>query len=50
VACFNIGAPAERIKNYEKGIVLGGSDPETILKGLLQLCSAERSHEYGLTV
>jgi GT2 family glycosyltransferase/glycosyltransferase involved in cell wall biosynthesis len=40
VACFNIGAPAERIRSYEKGIVLEGSDPETILKGLLELGSA----------
>jgi GT2 family glycosyltransferase len=39
VACFNIGAPAERIRSYEKGIVLDDSEPETILKGLLELCS-----------
>jgi glycosyltransferase involved in cell wall biosynthesis len=49
VACFNIGAPAERIRSYEKGIVLEDSDPETILKGLLQLCSTARSEEYGLS-
>ena len=49
VACFNIGAPPERIRSYEKGIVLEGSDPETILKGLLDLCSAERSSDVGLT-
>lgn len=37
LACFNYGAPAERIKNYNKGLVLSSEDPEKVLKGLRKL-------------
>ena len=31
VACFDIGAPAERIKKYGKGIVISKIDAKTAL-------------------
>ncbi|MEM3290539.1 MAG: glycosyltransferase [Candidatus Micrarchaeaceae archaeon] len=32
VAVFNLGAPAERVKRYSKGIILDNKDPEYIVK------------------
>lgn len=37
LACFDYGAPAERLKTYEKGLVLGSMDPSSVLDGLRQL-------------
>ena len=37
VACFDLGAPAERIRRYSKGLVLPSTDPDSILQGLHQL-------------
>lgn len=34
IACFDLGAPAERIKKYEKGVVLDSQAACSILKGL----------------
>lgn len=31
VAVFAIGAPAERVKEYDKGLILSGMEPETML-------------------
>lgn len=36
VAVFNIGAPAERVKRYNKGIVIKKIEPEFALKELLE--------------
>jgi len=35
VACFNLGAPAERLSNFTKGIVLNSIEPETVLDELI---------------
>jgi hypothetical protein len=35
VAVFDLGAPAERVKNYSKGIILENKDPEYIINKLL---------------
>jgi hypothetical protein len=32
VAVFDIGAPAERVKIYDKGIILQKQDPEYIIR------------------
>ena len=32
IACFNLGAPAERIADYPKGCILSSKEPDTILK------------------
>ncbi|HWS66620.1 MAG TPA: glycosyltransferase [Steroidobacteraceae bacterium] len=40
VACFDLGAPAERVKSYSKGMVLKSDDPEVILEGLSEICAA----------
>lgn len=34
VACFDMGAPAERVRHYEKGLILGECDADTILDQL----------------
>jgi len=35
VACFNLGAPAERLATYTKGLILSSSEPSTILDELI---------------
>lgn len=37
VAVFDLGAPAERVKNYPKGIILKNKDPEYILNKILEV-------------
>lgn len=37
LACFAYGAPAERVKGYEKGLVLNSMEPDIVIKGLRQL-------------
>ncbi len=32
VACFDLGAPAERVRNYEKGLIISKIDAETALR------------------
>ncbi len=39
-ACFDLGAPAERIAKYDRGLVLSSRAPESVLEGLFSL--AER--------
>lgn len=39
VAVFPIGAPVERVQKYEKGIILSGTDPETVLRELQTFAS-----------
>jgi len=34
LACFNLGAPAERVRTYEKGLILESQEPEAILRAL----------------
>lgn len=40
LACFSYGAPAERVKQYEKGLVLKSQDPSDVLESLRQLFQA----------
>jgi len=35
LACFDIGAPPERVKNYHKGLVMDSMDPGDVLKSLI---------------
>ena len=37
LACFDYGAPAERLQSYEKGLVLDSEDPRSVLNGMRQL-------------
>jgi glycosyltransferase involved in cell wall biosynthesis len=37
LACFNYGAPAERVKAYSKGMLLMSQEPERVLEDLRQL-------------
>jgi len=43
VAVFNIGAPAERVREYRKGLILESTDPEYILKEITQFVSKVKS-------
>ena len=36
VAVFNIGAPPERVRNYEKGLILESQEPEFILEEIFR--------------
>ncbi len=36
VACFNLGAPAERVSQYEKGLILREIDPVKALKKIIK--------------
>lgn len=36
LACFDLGAPAERVRSYDKGLVLTTQDPRTVLLQLRQ--------------
>lgn len=38
LACFDLGAPAERVRIYPKGLVLDSFEPDMILQGLHSLC------------
>jgi glycosyltransferase involved in cell wall biosynthesis len=37
LACFNLGAPAERVRHYPKGVVLDSMDSQIVLRALQQL-------------
>jgi len=37
LACFNLGAPAERIRDYPKGLVMDSQSPEAVLTALREL-------------
>lgn len=37
VLCFNLGAPAERVDRYEKGLVIDSTQPDCVLRGLDKL-------------
>lgn len=39
IACLDLGAPAERVRNYDKGLVLSSKDPLTIL---MEICAFAR--------
>jgi glycosyltransferase involved in cell wall biosynthesis len=43
VAVFNLGAPAERVREYRKGLILESTDPEYILKEITQFISKVKS-------
>ena len=38
VACFDIGAPAERVKKYEKGLIVSKINAETAVKEIVDFC------------
>jgi GT2 family glycosyltransferase/SAM-dependent methyltransferase/glycosyltransferase involved in cell wall biosynthesis len=40
IVCFDIGAPAERVRNYAKGRVLNSHEPEDILRCVDELTNA----------
>jgi glycosyltransferase involved in cell wall biosynthesis len=40
LACFNLGAPAERVRHYPLGVVLDSQDPQMVLKQLRHLFQA----------
>ncbi|MCX7908196.1 MAG: glycosyltransferase, partial [Ignavibacteria bacterium] len=46
VAVFNIGAPAERVKNYEKGLILDKNDPEYIISSILKFLNSINEEKY----
>ena len=37
IACFDLGAPADRISKYKKGLILSSFNPSLIIKDLLKL-------------
>ena len=43
VAAFDLGAPAERLKNYDKGIIIPDITAEDALKTILDHCNREKS-------
>ena len=36
IACFNLGAPAERLKNYQKGLILSSMSAGNVLQELIK--------------
>jgi glycosyltransferase involved in cell wall biosynthesis len=46
VACFNIGAPAERVKNYEKGLVIDEIDAHTAFEKIVAFIIQNRNAEH----
>ena len=36
VACYDLGAPAERVKKYKKGLIISKIDAQTTLKEIEQ--------------
>ncbi len=48
VAVFDLGAPAERIKEYDKGIILGEFNSKTIIDLLIGNCKKQSLKETGL--
>lgn len=36
VSCFDFGAPAERVKKYDKGLILESKNPKGIIKSLVE--------------
>ena len=36
IACFNLGAPAERIASYKKGLIINSMQPKVILNNLVK--------------
>ncbi len=39
IACLDLGAPAERVRSYEKGLILSSAEPRTVLR---ELCTFAR--------
>jgi glycosyltransferase involved in cell wall biosynthesis len=48
LACFNLGAPAERIRHYRQGLVLDSQDPQMVLNALRELFHScyQTSHKH----
>ena len=44
VACFNLGAPAERVKIYDKGIVIPEINARLALEEISKKIIAQREH------
>lgn len=47
VACFNIGAPAERISKYQKGIIVEELDAKNMLDEILKYFSKTQARNQG---
>jgi len=37
VASFNLGAPAERLQKYDKGVLLSSMNPEIVVQELIDM-------------
>ena len=42
VACYNIGAPAERVKNYKNGLIISQIDAQTTLNEIINFVKKRR--------
>ncbi len=49
VACYNIGAPAERVKNYKNGLIISQIDAQTTLNEIINFVKKRREivHDKG---
>jgi GT2 family glycosyltransferase len=45
IAVFDMGAPAERVKNYDKGIILDNADEEYLVSKMLSLAYQEQKKQ-----
>lgn len=45
VACFNIGAPAERVGEYEKGLVIDDIDAKSALNQIMEFMKAKEEED-----
>ena len=43
VACFNLGAPAERVKHYDNGLVIDKIDAQYALDKIIKFCSTKKA-------
>ena len=46
VACYNIGAPAERVKNYKNGLIISQIDAQTTLNEIINFVNNLRKSNY----
>ncbi|MFW0758504.1 glycosyltransferase [Pseudomonas sp. H11T01] len=49
LACFNLGAPAERVRQYDRGLVLESMDPEDVVDELSKFYSKIKNETSVLT-
>ncbi|MCE5185520.1 MAG: glycosyltransferase [Planctomycetaceae bacterium] len=48
-ACFDLGAPAERVRDYEKGLVISKIDPQVTLNEILKYLKKLRNNRTPLS-